>query len=55
MGVIARAIHKNTRAQVPVERVINSIGFAPNSSSLASHSRRPKGIKEIKNRTLLMI
>ncbi len=31
-GVIASVMHKKTNAQVPVDRVINSIGLAPRSS-----------------------
>jgi len=31
-GVIANVIQRNTKAQVPVDRVINSIGLAPKSS-----------------------
>jgi hypothetical protein len=32
MGVTAKVMHKNTKAQVPVERVMNSIGLAVKSS-----------------------
>ena len=52
IGVIAKVIHKKTNAQVPVERVANSMGLAPRSSWKPSHNKRPKGNRESKNKVL---
>jgi hypothetical protein len=42
-GVMAKVRHKKTKAQVPVERVMNSIGFAPKPSVKPSQIKRSKG------------
>ena len=49
-GVIARVKHKKTRAHVPVERVMNSIGFAPRPSVKPSQIKRSRG--KIANRKI---
>jgi hypothetical protein len=42
-GVIARVKHKKTKAHVPVERVMNSIGLAPSPSNVPSQNKRSSG------------
>ncbi len=48
-GVIARVMHRNTSAQVPVERVMNSTGLAPRPSFTPSQMRRARGPSESRN------
>jgi hypothetical protein len=48
IGVIAKVAHKNTIAQVPVKRVMNSIGLAVNESVNPSHINLTNG--KIQNR-----
>jgi len=42
-GDIAKLRHKKTSVQVPIERVMNSIGFAPKSWAAPSQIKRASG------------
>jgi hypothetical protein len=53
-GVIAKLRHKKTKVQVPIERVMNSIGLAPKSCSLPSQISLLRGSKASKKTIGLM-